>query len=66
MSHGGVLGHIVTCTSMLMVRVGSGAGCTGVPDGNVKTACVAVVEIVVSLVGIWRGVAAVSCGAGRG
>ncbi len=60
MSHCCILGHIVACAAGLVVRIGSGAGCTGVPNGDVKTAQITIVVVVESLVGIWRATGAAS------
>ena len=54
MSQGRILGHVFTCAAGLVMRVGSGTGCTGVPNGDVETARIKVVVVVESLVGIGR------------
>ena len=54
MSHRCILCHIVACAAGLVVRVGRGAGCAGVPNGDVKTARITIVVVVVSLVGVRR------------
>ena len=65
MSQCRILGYIVACAVGLVVCVGCGAGCAGVPRGYVKPARVAVVVVVESFVGIWRSDAAIG-GASHG
>ncbi len=55
------MGHVVTCAAGLVMRIGSGTGCTVVPNGDVETARIAVVVVIESLVEIGRATGAASC-----
>ena len=61
MSQGCVVGHVFTGAAGLVMRVGSWAGCTGVPNGDVKSTRIAVIVVIDPFVGIWRATGAAIC-----
>lgn len=58
MSQGRVLGHVLPGAAGLVMRVGRWAGCTGVPNGDVESARIAVIVVIESFVGIRRATSA--------